>query len=88
MFMRKMNRAMRRQQQIVLQALLRELRQERHLSQQEVADRVGLEQTAISKIEIGEKRADLLELRDICTAMGLSLIDLVGRLEAQLGDKE
>jgi transcriptional regulator with XRE-family HTH domain len=81
---RTMDRAARRRQQAVLQALLRDVRRERHLSQQEVADRVGMEQTAISKIELGEKRADLLELRDICEATGISLVDFIVRLEERL----
>lgn len=79
-----MNRATRQRQEPTLQALLRELRRERRLSQREIAARVGLEQTAISKIELGEKRADLLELRDICAALDIPLEEFVRRLEERL----
>jgi transcriptional regulator with XRE-family HTH domain len=72
-----------RQQAILLQ-LLRESRQEAGLRQQDVADLIKEPQSFVSKYESGERRLDILELREICQALGVSLADFAARLEASL----
>ena len=51
-----------RYQQIA--ALLAELRKQRGLLQQDVADRLGRPQAFVSKVESGARRVDLVELLD------------------------
>ncbi len=67
-----------------LLALLREVRLEAELRQEDVAEEIGEPQSFVSKYEIGERRLDILELREICEALGISLAEFVERLEERL----
>jgi len=67
--------------QETLQMLLRQIRREAGLSQADVAQRLGLPQSFVSKYELGERRLDILEIRQICNAVGISLEDFVRKLE-------
>ncbi len=69
---------------LILQNLLKNLRKEANLSQQELAQRIGKPQSFVSKYEAGERRLDMIELRHICKALDLSLIDFILRLENML----
>ncbi|MBE3559546.1 MAG: helix-turn-helix transcriptional regulator [Ktedonobacteraceae bacterium] len=66
------------------QALLRQIRLDAGLSQVELAQLLGLTQPFVSKYEQGERRLDLLELRQICRAVGISLEDFVRKFEKSL----
>lgn len=65
--------------------LLRRARDEAGMTQVQLADRLEQTQSFVSKVERGERRLDVVELRWWCGAMGLSLSDFVGRLEQELG---
>ena len=67
-----------------LQALLRHVRVQAGLSQVEVAERLDRPQSFVSKYETGERRLDILELRQVLAALGLSLPEFVRALEAVL----
>ena len=67
-----------------LQALLRQLRVDAGLRQADLAERLRQPQTFVSKYESGERRLDILELRDVCQALGFPLQDFVKRLEETL----
>jgi transcriptional regulator with XRE-family HTH domain len=71
-------------QQRRLQALLRQIRIDAKLRQSDLAERLGQPQSFVSKYESGERRLDLLELRQICQAVGTSLEAFVRRLERSL----
>ncbi len=69
------------------QALLRVLRQLRcgsAISQEDLARRLDEHQSFVSKYESGERRLDILELRQICAALGISLADFITRLEENI----
>lgn len=66
-------------------ALLRRARKEARVTQTHVAERLGYQASAVSKIERGELRLDIIQLRTYCSAIGLSLRDFVDRLEEALG---
>lgn len=66
-----------------LRRLLRELRTEGGLTQVELAERLDEPQSFVSKYESGERRLDVLELREVCNALGISLIDFIDRLERE-----
>lgn len=67
-----------------LQALLREIRQQAGLRQSELAARLGRPQSFVSKYESGERRLDLIELRQVCQAVGIPLEEFVHRFERSL----
>ena len=67
-----------------LQVLLREVRLDAGLTQADLAGRLGQAQSFVSKYESGERRLDLLEVRQVCRALGMSLRDFVRRLEESL----
>ena len=71
-------------EQVKFQELLRQVRKEAGLTQAELAERLSTLQTIVSNFEIGERRLDVLELRQVCTALGVSLVSFVERLEALL----
>lgn len=70
--------------QKVLLALLKQVRTDAGLRQEDVAKRLRKPQSFVSKYESGERRVDLLETREICVAIGVSLIDFVRQLERSL----
>jgi transcriptional regulator with XRE-family HTH domain len=66
---------------------LREVREEHGLRQADIAIVLGWPQSAVSKYESGERRLDLIELHDVCAALGIRLADLVLRFEKKLAAK-
>ena len=70
--------------QEILQELLRRLRVEAGLTQVELAEKLQRPQSFVSKIESGERLLDILELREVCAAFGVSLTEFVKRLESEL----
>jgi transcriptional regulator with XRE-family HTH domain len=71
-------------QQKKLQELLRQIRTEADLRQTELAERLGVPQSFVSKYEIGERRLDILEIREVSKAVGISLEEFARRLEESL----
>lgn len=63
---------------------LRLARQDAHLTQVELADKLGTDQSYISKYERGERRIDVIELRAICAVVGVKLTDFVTNFEERL----
>ena len=68
----------------VMLTLLKSKRVNAGLRQIDLAQNLNVPQSMISKYEVGERRIDLLELRDICAALGVSLIEFVEELETLL----
>ena len=54
-----------------LLALLREVRENANVTQIKIANTLGTTQTIVSKCERGERRLDVLELRQWCLALGI-----------------
>lgn len=73
-------------QQKRLQALLRQSRREAGLRQVDMAERLGVPQSFVSKYESGERRLDILELRACCAVFGISLEEFSRNLEEALSD--
>jgi len=66
--------------------LLKELRKKSALRQVEMAKQLDVPQSFVSKYESGERNLDILELRQICQVMGISLQDFVKKLEEELNE--
>lgn len=75
---------MRSRDHLVVARTIRQLRVEAGLHQTELALRLGIAQSGVSKFEMGERRLDIIELREICTACGVPLATFVARLERAL----
>jgi transcriptional regulator with XRE-family HTH domain len=73
-----------RKQQKALLSLLRQLRMDAGLRQVDMAKALGKPQAFVSYYESGVRRLDLLELRQICSVLGISLIDVVRKFEKSL----
>jgi transcriptional regulator with XRE-family HTH domain len=61
--------------------MLREMRLERGLRQADLAEILGVNQTFVSKYERGERRLDLIELRQVCESLGTDLLSFVGEFQ-------
>ena len=68
----------------ILLAMLRGLRVERRLRQTDLAVRLGRDQGLVSKVERGERRLDVIELRDWLNALDSDFIGFVSSLDAEL----
>lgn len=62
-----------------LAALLRQIRLDANLTQNQVAEKIEQTQSYVSKYESGEQRLDLLELEAVCKANGVPLLEFVRR---------
>ena len=71
-------------QQKKLVVLLRGVRVEAGLTQSELASRLGTDQTFISKYESGERRLDILELREVCQVIGIDFVAFIRKLDKDL----
>lgn len=71
-------------QRDALANLLVTIRQEAGLDQTTVAKAVGKGQSFVSRYESGERRLDILELRAVCQACGITLARFVKRLESAI----
>lgn len=67
-----------------LRKVLREYRLEEGLRQVDLARRLKKEQNYVSRYERGDRRLDVLELREICSALDVGVIEFMRRLEKSL----
>ena len=79
-----MRRTLYSDENAVLCRLLQELRSEAGLTQTQLAEALEEPQSNISRVEVGQRRLDLLELRQWLEPLGVTLRDFVKRLEKRL----
>lgn len=63
---------------------LRKAREEKGLTQIDVAERLGQTQSFVSKVERGERRLDIVELRAFCSAIGVAFTTFIARIDKAL----
>jgi transcriptional regulator with XRE-family HTH domain len=68
----------------IFRELLKEARVARNLTQADVAKRLGVPQSYVSKYESGERRLDFVETTELCQALGLSIEDFAAAYSAKL----
>ena len=73
-----------RDEYVVLLRLLRQCRTDSGLTQGQFAEALGRAQSFVSDMERGFRRIDLIQLRDICAVLNISLLDFVARFEAEI----
>lgn len=66
-------------------SLVRQMRIDAGLRQEDLAQKLGEPQSFVSRYECGERRLDILELRQICRILGISLGEFIRKLD---GDSE
>jgi transcriptional regulator with XRE-family HTH domain len=71
----------------ILLDLLRAVRKEAGVNQEVLATRTGFTQSQVSKVERGERRLDIVELRRWCQEFGVSLPEFIERFEGALRQK-
>jgi transcriptional regulator with XRE-family HTH domain len=64
-----------------LYSLLKKLRQNSGIRQVDLAEKLGVPQSFISKYESGERQLDIVELRQVCRAIGITLDNFAKMLE-------
>jgi transcriptional regulator with XRE-family HTH domain len=71
-------------EQIILQQLLKQVRIEQGLNQKDLAALLGKHQSFVSKYENGERRLDILELRQLCRTIQIPFDEFIARLETAI----
>ena len=79
-----MSKTLYRTENLELAALLRQLREDAGMVQTTLAERMGRNQTFVSNVELGIRRLDLVELRDYCASLNISLAKLIEQWEARI----
>ena len=67
---------------------LKKMRADAGLSGPEIQRRLNRPNSYVSKVESGEKRLDVLELREYCQACGVSIVDFIHSLEKKLSKND
>jgi transcriptional regulator with XRE-family HTH domain len=73
-----------RTENLELAALLRSLREGLGLTQTQFATRLGRNQTYVSNVELGIRRLDLVELRDYCAGLEITLTEMIAQWETRI----
>ena len=68
----------------LLVQLLREIREKAGLTQVQLAERIGESQVYVSRLERGETRVDVVQLRTLCAALNTTLVTFARRYEGRL----
>jgi transcriptional regulator with XRE-family HTH domain len=63
------------------------LRTEKGITQVELSEALGIPQSFVSKYETGERRLDVIEVREVCQTLGTTLSAFVKKLEARLPEQ-
>jgi transcriptional regulator with XRE-family HTH domain len=66
----------------ILLDLLRELRKQKGLTQDQMARAMGAKQAFVSKYETGERRLDFLDLVAICEVLDMSVVKFSERFDS------
>lgn len=67
--------------------LLREVREAAGATQSDVSRHLGRSQSFVSDVELGKRRLDIIELRDMCNFLGLDFPAFVRKLEHRLSSR-
>ncbi len=83
-----MKKSLNTRESKILLGMLYQLRVSAGLRQSDLAKALKVPQSFISKIESGERRIDLIELRAILTCYKTDLVEFVAELEKRVNESE
>lgn len=72
----------------VLVAALRDLRLRAGMTQVDLAAKLGRSQSFVTKAETGERRLDVVQLRQVCRILGTTLPLFIAEFEKRLADRK
>ena len=87
-FLRRVKGLSDRDEQYALVALLYQLRIASGLRQADLAKKLGVPQSFVSKVESGERRLDVLELRKFLAALDADLLSFINALESKINEAQ
>ena len=79
-----MEKTLNSERNLLFVQMLRDVRSAVGLTQTELADRLKIHQTEISRVERGIRRLDVLELHDWLEALSVPLVEFVVELDDRL----
>ena len=79
-----MRKSIHRAEYQVLVKLLRERREAAGVTQTELSRSLGRSQSFVSDLERGQRRLDVIELRDICAHLRVDLMKFIAELQGRL----
>ena len=68
-------------------ARLRAKREEKGVTQMQLAEKLGVNQTFVSKVEICERRLDIVELLTICEILEIPFVDFIKEIDEDIISK-
>nr|WP_228085111.1 helix-turn-helix transcriptional regulator [Mucilaginibacter sp. JRF] len=71
---------------MIITELIYRLRINSGLTQKELANALNVPQSFVSKVETGERRLDLIELKQICLVLNSSLSEFVIMFEEEINE--
>jgi transcriptional regulator with XRE-family HTH domain len=69
----------------IFRDLLKDLRLDKNLTQSDLAGRLGLPQSYVSKYETGERRLDFVETFFVCEALGITVEEFAKLFSSKVG---
>jgi transcriptional regulator with XRE-family HTH domain len=72
----------------LLRELLKEARETKGISQSQLAKKLGVPQSYVSKYEIGERRLDLVETLEVCTALGKDTATFIREFQKRVANPQ
>lgn len=82
-----MTKSLRTMGHTALTQALADARRACGLTQQDLAERLGRSQSFVAKIELGERRVEVVELVEIARILGVPAAHLIAPVEAVMGQQ-